>query len=425
MAWDGYVMPLNSQLAAILSGMFENGVSHGGVPTVPAFGANLDAFGRQRGSETGQRVDVEFVLDHNSDVMRSIETGNGTVTHNATHRDVVLAIGGDDNADRAQLVQRWHNPYTPGNGQLIDITGTLDAAEIGGGIASIFLRKGGTDTTANMTDWNGASCADVDWSKSQIFAIDFQSLKVGRLRYFLVRDGIPVQVHQIVNDNRQTHGYWQLANAPLQWSIRNTATHTIAEIGYFDEQNGTGFRYTLPKDDSAELIAICGTVKSEGGAALNEIPGIERGFDTGVTGITVSTTEIPLLSFRPKLLVNSLANRGLVFPLSLTAYGTGNDAIVRIRKNATLTGATFAGNPGAAALTEFDTAATAVSGGEVKGVFMIPASNQSPATISANVRVPLALNYEGDASDIITITAVRFGTGDASCWAGANVKEIK
>jgi hypothetical protein len=426
-AWDDYIMPLNSQLAAILSGQFEDGTLHGGLPvaTTPAFGANLDAFGRQRVSDTGQRVDVEFLYDLNPDVVRAIQTGAGTVTHDATHRDAVLAVVTDADANRAQLVQRWHNPYTPGNGQLIDITGTLDGAAIGDGVASIFLRKGGEDVVHAQADWNGAAITDVDWSLSQIFAIDFQSLKVGRLRYFLVRDGAPVLVHEIPNDNRTAHGYWQYANLPLQWSIRNTATHTIAEIGYFDEQNGTGFRYTLPLDATATMVAICGTVKSEGGFALNDIPGIERAYDTGPTAITVSTTEIPLLSFRPKLTVNSLPNRGLVIPLLISAYGTGNDAVIRIKRNATLTNATFAVNPGAAALTEFDVAATAVTGGDTIGVLVVPASNQAGGKETTAIRVPLSVNYAGDGADIITITGIRIGTGDASVWAGASVKEIK
>ena len=400
-------------------------LTNGTIATVPAFGANLDAFGRQRTSETGQRFDVEFLYDLQPDIFSAHVGGAGTIAHNAATRDVTLSNNGVTTDDRARLVQRWHNPYTPGNGQLIDVTGTLDGAGLETGTAGIFLRNAGTDTIVTQNNWNGAATTDVDWNKAQIFAFDFQSLKVGRLRYYLVRDGVPVVVHEIPNDNRLTNGYWQLANAPIQWAIRNTDTETIIEFGYFDEQNGLGFRYAMPANADAEAIAICATVKSEGGAALNDIPGIERAFDTGVAGITVSTTEIPLLSFRPKLEVNSLPNRGLVFPVALLAYGTGNDAIVRIRKNATLTGATFAGNLGAAALTEYDTAATAVTGGDVISTVMIPASNQSPGIVSQSVRVPLSVNYLGDSADTITISAVRFATGDASVWAGAVVKELK
>ena len=428
MSWNNYIMPVNSQLAAILSGQFESGANHGGIPvtSTPGFGANLDAFGRQRISETGQRFDVEFLYDLQPDLFSALLGGTGTIVHNAATRDVTLSNNGELTTARARLVQRWHNPYTPGNGQLIDITGTLDAAALGTGTAGVFLRNAGTDTVVTQANWNGEATTGVDWSKSQIFAFDFQSLKVGRLRYYLVRDGVPVIVHETLNDNRYLNGYWQIANAPLQWAIRNTATETIIEFGYFDEQNGLGFRYAMPVNASAEAIAICATVKSEGGAALNDIPGIERAFDTGVTGITVSTTEIPLLSFRPKLEVNSLANRGLVFPVSLLAYGTGNDAIVRIRKNATtLTGATFALTPGAASLTEYDVAATAVSGGDIVATVMVPATNQSPGIVSESVRVPLSVNYVGDSADIITISAVRFATGDASMWAGAVVKELK
>lgn len=401
------------------------------VPEIPVATTNaddfsVDAFGRRRISDTGQRFDVELTLDLQPDLLEQMGTGGGSITHNSTHRVAELAIGDTTEGSYRRLVQGWHNPYTPGNSQLIEITGTLDGADIGGGTAAIFLRNNGEDTVVAQDSWDNASAvADVDWTTSQIFAMDFQSLKIGRVRFGLVRSGVAVPIHEITNDNVRLYGYWQYPNQPVQWHIYNDGSgNTVAEMGYFDASNGIGFRYTLPANASAKLIAVCATVKSEGGRDLGDIPGITRAADTGVSPITVSSTEIPLLSFRPKLTLNSLANYALVYPSDLIGYATGNDAIMRVYKNATLTGASWTSR-GAASVVEFDISATAFTGGELIGSIPLPASNQSPGVGYPTIRSPLSLNYAGDDSDIITITMVRFGTGDASAWASASWTEIK
>ena len=246
---------------------------------------SFDAFGRLRTSATGQRFDSEFLYDKQPALFDEVVAGAGTVTHNATSRDLTLAVVNTTNGSSAQIVQHWHNPYTPGNSQLIDITGALDAAGIGGGTASIVLRDGitSTETIVNQADWDAPNL-DVDWTKSQIFQFDFQSLKVGTVRINMVRNGAEINVHSINNDNVRIAGYWQYASLPTFWRIYNAGGSTIAEIGYADTNNGIFMRYTIPTANAtATMRAICVTVKSEGGAALLDMPGFQRSADRGVT----------------------------------------------------------------------------------------------------------------------------------------------
>ena len=167
-----------------------------------------DAFGRLRTSGTGQRLDVEFIYNKQPEFFDEI-TSNGTVTHNTASRDLTLSISNTTAGTHATM--RSHPvPYTPGSSQLIDITGVLDLAAIGGGTAQVFLRSSVTgsvvETVVDQANWSEDTVDDVDWTESHIFAMDFQSLKVGTIRFIMVRNGLPVHVHSIHNDNTRDTG---------------------------------------------------------------------------------------------------------------------------------------------------------------------------------------------------------------------------
>jgi len=388
---------------------------------------SIDAFGRWRTSGTGQRFDCEFLYDRQPSLFDQITAGAGTITHNAASRDVTLAVVNATNGSEAHFPQHWHNPYTPGNSQLIDITGTLDAGNIGGGTAAIVLRNGitATETVINQADWDAPNL-DVDWTTSQILQIDFQSLKVGRLRINLVREGLPTQVHKIVNDNLRIEGYWQYAALPTFWRIYNAGGATIAEMGYADASNGIFMRYTIPTANaSAKVQAICVTVKSEGGAPLLDMPGFQRSADTGVTAKTVSTTLIPVLSIRPSATFNGIVNRSLIVP---EKFGIATDNAIRyvwVLNPATLTGASWAAVNAATSAVEVDIAATAFTGGTVVDSDYVATQNNTRAGSQGLLgRAPLSLGNTGTA-DILTLAMVRTGTTNASVLASVEWKEIR
>ena len=387
---------------------------------------STDAFGRLRTSGTGERFDIEFTYDVQPEFMDSITANGGTIVHNATSRDVSIAVNTANGDESAEFVQHWHNPYTPGNSQLIDITGTLDAGEIGGGTASIFLKDGitGTETEISQANWHD-TVDDVDWSTSQIFSIDFQSLKVGRLRFFLVRNGLLVKVHEINNDNTRVAGYWQYPSQPINWKLYNDGVNTIAEIGYFNSTNGVGFRYKLPQNANAELRAICGTVKSEGGQTLYDIEGLRRGVDMGVTAKTVSTTLIPLLTIRQKATFHSLTNYSFTIPNFYTVQ-TDNSVRLLILRNATLTGASYTDVSTTTSSMEYDVSATAVTGGEVVVNEYEGAGTRNNTIAGSGLLGKSLLTVASNGTqDMLTICAVRTGTNNAKVLAGFGWKEIR
>lgn len=390
--------------------------------------ASIDAFGRWRVSNTGQRMDIEFVYDKQPQLMDEVIVDGATITHNADSRDVTLAINSTTATAEAEFIQHWANPYTPGNSQLIDITGTLDAAGIGGGTASIFLKNGidSSETVITQDNWSDNTVSDVDWSKSQIFSIDFQSLKVGRLRLFLVRNGLPVKVHEITNDNVRTGGYWQLPALPLNWKLYNDGSgNTVAEIGYFNGSNGIGFRYTIPVNANAELRAICGTVKSEGGENLLDMPGLSRHVDMGTSATIVGTTLIPIMSIRMKSTFNGLANRGLAIPEGYNIQ-INNPIRFVLLYNATLTGASFTDVSTGISCMEYDTSATAVSGGfEVYSEYLTTGSRNTKTGAKGLLgKFPMSYGYDG-VPDTITFAAIRTSSSSSSTLVSTQWREIR
>lgn len=391
----------------------------------------LDAFGRLRTSGTAQRLDVEFLYNKQEEYMDEV-TNNGTVTFNANTRDLTLSLGDANNGSYAKMASH-PVPYTPGNSQLIDITGVLDLAGIGGGTAEVFLRSkisgSVVETVTTQTDWTNPM-SDVDWTKSHIFLMDFQSLKVGRIRFGLVQNGVPVPVTEITNDNLRDSGYWQIPNLPVYWHLYTTGGTTYMEVGYGNADNGIGFRYKFTANASATMKAICSSVKSEGGLDLRNMPGLPRSINSGVTTKTVSTTRIPILSIRPRSTFATYDNLVLSIPKTFAIQTT--EAIrIDVIHDGTLTNASWVNVDTNESAVEYDVSATAISNGHVLYSTYIyatatgPASAQVISSAESLLGKTVLWNRQGTETGIFTIAAVRTGGTDAAVLSSINWEELR
>lgn len=390
-------------------------------------GTLLTAFGQLAVANDGNRADIEFIYDKQPELVDELTSGSGSATHNANARDVVLAVGDVDANDLAALYS-YDVPYTPGNGQKIEITGTLDAAGLGTGAAFLFFRSNVTgsvvETAVAQSAWSLNTVSNQDWSKSFIFAPDFQSLKVGTIRFAMVRGGQAVPIHQIDNDNVRATGYWQLPSLPFFWRIYNDATYTYSEMGYGDTSNAIGIRYRMPVNASATMRAICATVKSQGGAGLFDIPGYQRSIDNGTTVKTVSTSLVPVLSIRSAATLNSIANRGLCIP---TGYSIAANNPLRyvVLYRPSLTGASWTAVNATYSAVEYDVSASAVSGGIViDSDYFSTGRNSASKDGGLLGRTLLRLTRTGT-SDILTIAAIRTSSSDADTLAALKWKELR
>jgi len=431
---SSFVVPRESStvdLVEILQGYLDNLLPIIGSVANPyaiQFGdtMSVDSFGRARTSDPANRLDAEFNYDKLEEIFDEVLNGAGTVTQDANARHLLLETNGAGVGDNAAMYS-YPIPYTPGCSQLIELTGVLDYAAIGGGIAQLFLRSNITGSVVeevyNQDEWINP-VPEINWSYSQIFAIDFQSLKVGRIRYALNQSGVNTPVHQIINNNIRNTGYWETPNLPAYYRIYNDATYTYMELGYGDEDNAIGFRYRTTANVAAQMTAICCTVKSEGGKDLFDMGGYPQSADMGVTANTVSTTIIPVISVRQRSTFNSIANNSIAIPEFLSIQ-TNNPIRLILYHDATLTGASWSNVDTTHSTMEFDVTASAISGGHIIFSEYVATSKNVSAAVNTLLGKAVLWYRKNGFSGVLSVAAVRTDTTNASVLCSIKWREIR
>jgi len=250
---------------------------------------SIDAFGRWRTSEQFTLFDSKMLYDKAPDFYD--EVTNGTATSNWANSKVTMTVSA--NNDYVIRQSKVRLTYQPGKSQLVILTGLIGGAaadtvsrlgyfnssivaphtadfdglyfEQAAGVVTINQRRNGADTgTVAQASWNvdtldgnGPSAITVDWTVPQIFFMDFEWLGLGRVRFGLVIDGIPVVCHAFNNAN-------SLASAlqPYMISPNHSVRYEIRSTG------GT-----------SSLEQVCSSVQSEGGFNPN---GTDRSYDLGI-----------------------------------------------------------------------------------------------------------------------------------------------
>lgn len=385
-------------------------------------------FGIMLTGEPRNRADVEFTFDKQPLIVDEVTAGSGVATHSADSRDVELAVGDAVNGSSCSL-STYPIPYTPGNGQIMEITGTLNGAGLANGEVFIVLRSRVTgelvDTEYPQDEWTENTLQDVDWSTSQIFTLDFQSLKVGTLRSGLNRSSVPVEGHRINNDNVRATGYWQQPTLPMFWRVYNDATYSYTEVGFGDANNGIFYRFRAPVSASHTARAICGTVKSEAGERLFDLPGFpSTAYNAAGTTLAVSTTLVPLVSIRAKSTFKGVPNLSLAIPQSFSV-STDQPIILVLVAGGTLTGSTWDDVDANNSQLEQNTTATAITGGMELGSFKVGAGRNSDISLSNIAQRAPIWDRQGSETGIYSICAIRDGAADAAASATVNQLEIR
>lgn len=405
-------------------------------PLSVAFGdsASLDAFGLLKVGEPTNRFDAEFTYDKLEEIFDEIlGSGGGTVTHNANARHLLLETTGNGLLESAEM-RSFPIPYTAGSSQTVEITSVLNYGNIADGVAQLFLRSKVTGSVVeevyDQEDWNCNEVStyslhsDMDWSSSHIFDMDFQSLKVGRIRYRFNRKGKPICVHEICNDNIRNTGYLQNPSLPVYYKVYNDASYTYMEIGYGNESNAIGIRYRVPLNIAGQMTAICCTVKSGGAKSLFDMTGYPQSADSGVTAKTVSTSIIPLLSIRQNSTFNSIENLCIAVPKEISVQ-TNNPIRLIVYHDATLTGASWVDVDATHSTMEYDVTASALSGGHIIQSEYVATSKNIQASAKGLLGKAVLWHRQNGNSGILTVAAVRSDTTNASVLTGIKWEEIR
>ena len=382
-------------------------------------GASADAFGRLRISDPQTIFDYQSEYDAGPLIWQDEIAGSATASHSAANSSVDLTVT-TSSGDRVTRQTRQYHRYQPGKSQLVLMTFVMNDGQenteqrVGyfDDNNGIFLELSGTtirivqrsstsgsvvDTAVEQSDWNIDQLPALDLSRANILAIDMEWLGVGSVRVGFVIDGQFYYAHQFNNANNLSTVYMTTANLPARYEIENVGVAAA----------------------SATLRAICTSVISEGGFEDNR--GIPFCSSTGGTLIGVNTTaRTPIISLRPKATFNSITNRGQLLIYNVEGYVESTGALFEVIYDGTLTGAFFA-SVDDDSITESDTSATAVTGGQAIFAFYVAAGGQisNSSTQSILSRLPLSLEKDGTNPKNISLVATRIGGSGTSNVAGA------
>lgn len=378
-----------------------------------ADGAQLSAFGKLNVTTTHTIFDCQN--EYGLDTLRiwdaaangSLATGstNGSVTSgsnavgptNTDSRMTPITVSATD-THYSVIQSRQYCRYIPGKGNVTFITGVFAA---GAAATASFVwrtKVSGSivDTVVAQSSWSvdhfdgtGPSGVTLDFTKIQILVIDAQMLYAGRVRVGFDVDGILYWAHYFSIANNYALPAVQTYNLPVRIDARTTASATTFDWGRFDANNGIFFRTSRASLGGTAYYECC-SVQNNGDEEL-------RGFPvTSPAGIVTTgvTTRRPIMSIRPKATYNSLTNRGHIEDVEVLLRATTNDSFYEIVIGGTLTGAAWTSS-GTRAITEYDTTATAISGGDtlLSGFVISGAGSSAGSTIrSSDSRSPLTLS---------------------------------
>jgi hypothetical protein len=390
---------------------------------------NIDAFGRLRVSEARTLFDSQQEYGLSTRIWGTATSGgSSSVAVNGTTKLTVITCG-TGAADLAVLQSNQYIRYIPGKSHLILMTGVFSPGNIANNLCNsgyfdsangIFLRVAAgvvsfvrrtstsgsvVDNVVNQADWNvdnfdgtGPSGVTLDLTKIHVLYIAAQWLGAGRIEVGFNVDGIFWTAHRFLTANILTVPSTQTFNLPVRMESRNSA--------------GTS--------GNSVIAFNCCSVQSEGGI---EERGFARTANNGITEIAV-TTRRPILSIRPAATFGGFVNRAHIEAASLSMKARTNDSLFEIVYGGTLTGAAFA-TVGTGSAAEFDTAATAITGGTIikSGYVATGAGIVSTSFVDEfDVRLPMTIiKIDGGATiqDSVSIVATSI-TGTSNMQAQAS-----
>jgi len=213
------------------------------------------------------------------------------------------------------------------------------------GVAATETKTAQASWNHDVMDGSGSSTMTLDQTKGNVYQIRYQWLGFGRISYYIEDDtgqgGKFVLVHEI-----------HFANSAVEPSVKNPTLPMCATVA-----NAA---------NTSDMVLKSG---SWGGFVEGKVVdlGISNAISFSDTG--TGTTELPLFTIHNHDIYQSLVNRVTILPrvlsISINAAAANRTGIIRIRLNATLTGAVFAAHDSNTSVAHIDSTATAVSGGTI------------------------------------------------------------
>ena len=390
---------------------------------------SVDGFGRWRVSSPYLLSETQNEYDESPLFWETVLTGTGSSTHLPNESSVRLRVAA--NGDKVVRQLRQFQRYQPGRSLGVALTTVPGVATVnararagyfcpengifleqtGSGLSLVrrtFVSGAAVDNVVLQSAWNkdkldgtGKSKITLDPTKGQIFLIDLQWLGMGRVRLGFDIAGRVIEAHEFNNANVLSTVYMTTANLPVRYELEATGA-----IG-----------------GNVDLIQTCSEVVSEGGFETERGVPVAAAMTAVKAG--VGTTRVPLISIRPKSTFNGRVVRGQILHESFDGLVGSGSAMFEVVYNGALTGAAFA-SAGSSSISEFDTAATVITGGMLVGaVYGSGGAVGSRGRAERDIisRLPLTLDIAG-ANPINLTLCGRALTGTVDLVGALNWREL-
>jgi hypothetical protein len=332
-------------------------------------------------------TNVTVTLDGGTPVVVPVTNGANTSVTAAeiAAGDYSQAAGGWDAAAVGNVVYFVRRVAGPAGASTFS-PGTSGAV---GTFATPTMGVAPTETFIPQTAWNidrmdgtGPSAMTADWTKGNIFKVQFQYLGYGDAFFSIVNafDGKSQLVHVIRNANARTSTVLRNPNLYVMWESKNLGTGT-----------------------SREMRAVCGSAFVEGKITF-------LGAQFGVVGTRTlgAGVETAVLTLRGSTTVNNKRSSAQIQIDRFSVACDGTKTVdFRIYKNATLTAPQFQRVNASTSAADYDSAATGVTGGTQVYAFSVGKTGNVTESVT-----DLALFMQ--AGDTLTITATSVNASDVS-----------
>jgi hypothetical protein len=373
-----------------------------------------DAFGLLQVAQPQTLFDAQFTYGLQPLLYEPLTTGNGSVTHDTTNRCALIGINGAGVSSAALQTFEYFR-YQPGKGQRIFITfnfngaadDTTKYAQYGDddNAYGVRLNSDGSFTFYIRTDTDEGDQevtinGGVDFTKEQIFIIEFEALYVGTVK-FGFQIGRKIEYFAIFdNANNSTHPYIATANLPIKVGMNSTDTITT------------------------DMLFNCTSVQSSGGQD-DTVGYPHTAFASGTAANGVRTH---LLSVRPKTTFNTFENRVKFVLESVDFLVKGNNPVYfELAIGQALTGASW--NDVNSTHSAFERSEGTASGTATVYFFGTLVGASASVKGTSNVSIPFRMPITLDAAGVqrlngqISVLATGSG-GNSTVEVVLNWKEI-
>lgn len=358
-----------------------------------------------------------FQYGKETDVWDERVVGVGTATHNVNTSNIVLQVG---STAGSKVIRQTKNVmrYIPGRSATLTFAIRLEQPQVGirrrfglfdeyngaffeddGGTYSYVIRSSTsgitTETRVTRDNWNGEKFGGdgytgvvADPTKQQMISINYEWYGAGIVQFNWLMKNETIHSHTFDNSNTNPYVWCSTPFLPIRVEIENVTG--VAGTHYLYQGSNSLIQEGEP-EKLGTLLSISNPI-------------------TGKT-MTAANTFYPIISLRLKS--NNLT--GVMLLRSLQAATNDNTNVYwRLIENATLTGANWVNHPDPNSFLQYDTTATALSGGtNLLNGFVVGGGSQL-IEVDDKASLQLGRSGIGTISDTYTLACASPNTNKAA-----------